>query len=47
LSVTLAFSGRSSLKALAVNLSWPSGRYRLYASLIETKPRWLKALKRG
>jgi len=34
----------SRLKALAVNLSWPSGRLRLYAGLIGSNNlRWLKA----
>ena len=35
----------SRLKALAVNLSWPSGRVWLYAGLIGfNNYRWLKAL---
>jgi len=35
---------RSRLKALAVNLSWPSGLLWLYPGLIgSNNPRWLKA----
>jgi len=34
----------SQLKALAVNLSWPFGRLRLYAGSVgSNNPRWLKA----
>ena len=33
----------SRLKALAVNLSWPSGRLCLYGLIGSVNPRWLKA----
>jgi len=37
-------TGWSQLKALAFNLSWPSGQYGFYASLLGFNPRRLKTL---